>query len=250
MSCTTNFYKPLENQPTKEEVLAYCLKRCDDLIRFWTEYANGTARYKYSITYKKSVAKREAEAYTKLKQSYLDGTFTVDTELDCGDENAYRLISYNYDTGNKLYVGLSEIKKLYLRRLVGEIKECGFVKVEGSYEEGEFSIDEVDADYRRLCTEYDRIINGGDLNDSDIEYYSSKTKIINLFKRNGIYYKEVGQFYDAFRVLDYPEITLTSYDETIAYIESRKESVYTDDFTFDKLKQFFNEYPDGIISFC
>lgn len=77
----------------------------------------------------------------------------------------------------------------------------------------------------------------------------------------GNLYECSNSYHDIFRVHDYPDTILTSYDETINYIESRKQggddlSIYLENDTLEdypatkeRLKNIFEKYPETIITF-
>ena len=74
-------------------------------------------------------------------------------------------------------------------------------------------------------------------------------KRMNGFFVNGNYYVDSNEFHDVFRKYGYPETILTSYDETIKYIEDKKNECSTYEYTHIRLKEFWDKYPDGIITF-
>ncbi len=56
--------------------------------------------------------------------------------------------------------------------------------------------------------------------------------------------------HDLFRVPHYPDDKLGSYRETLSFIESNSKRVYfPDDLLEERLKEFWNKYPDGLITF-
>lgn len=80
--------------------------------------------------------------------------------------------------------------------------------------------------------------NSYEFDDGIIRYY------------NGKFYEHTKDSpYDLFRVGNYPEIVLTSYVDAIEYIKSLDDKVIVYDFTYEKLQEFFNTYPEGIIDF-
>ncbi len=64
---------------------------------------------------------------------------------------------------------------------------------------------------------------------------------------NEKYYQEVSEYYNTFRS-DYREENLFSLEETLDYI--KKNNCYITDIEIEQLKEFWNEYPDGLINFC
>ena len=111
-------------------------------------------------------------------------------------------------------------------------------------EEGEYSL-EFEKEYKRklaLFFRLKRIIKKG----------LCKKAVLNrlgyCFYNNTIY--ELCEFCDLFRVTGYPDITLTSYEETINFIDSYGLDLNKKhDVDYNKLKQFFIDYPTGIINF-
>lgn len=67
-----------------------------------------------------------------------------------------------------------------------------------------------------------------------------------LHYENGVLYEEIDEFHDLFRVGDYPETTLHSFEETTEFIENNKVK---GDIYWDELKKFWEKYPDGLITF-
>ena len=55
------------------------------------------------------------------------------------------------------------------------------------------------------------------------------------------------EFHDVFRIGGYPETILTSLDEALLFIENNNCQTYAN--TIDKLKEFFDKYPNGVIEF-
>lgn len=55
--------------------------------------------------------------------------------------------------------------------------------------------------------------------------------------------------HDMFRLGGYPEDVLTSFEETMKYIEERKDKMSFTDNWETKLKKFWDENPNGFIEF-
>lgn len=55
------------------------------------------------------------------------------------------------------------------------------------------------------------------------------------------------EYHDLFRIGGYPETLLHSYDETIKFIKENDCKTY--DYTNEKIKEFWNKYPNGVIDF-
>jgi len=71
-------------------------------------------------------------------------------------------------------------------------------------------------------------------------------------RNNSVYIKDKGSDLPntIFRVGNYPEDQLLSYEETINFINSHVVSFsYEKEMALDKLKQFWEKYPDGMICF-
>ena len=62
------------------------------------------------------------------------------------------------------------------------------------------------------------------------------------------FYMETG-FHDIFRKYGYPEDKLFSLQETLNYINNPENACVTYDKTFERLNEFWNKYPDGMIEF-
>lgn len=69
-------------------------------------------------------------------------------------------------------------------------------------------------------------------------HYDDKTKA---------YYEEVNYGNDLFRGLDYDAPNLYSRKETLNYIKNNKDKVI--DVNYDRIKEFWNKYKDGMIDF-
>lgn len=65
----------------------------------------------------------------------------------------------------------------------------------------------------------------------------------------GLYIEDTG-YHDVFRKYGYPEDKLFSLEETLEYINNPKnQCVLIPDYSIEQLKQFWNEYPEGMICF-
>lgn len=68
---------------------------------------------------------------------------------------------------------------------------------------------------------------------------------------NGAIYEDAG-YHDTFRVYDYPDDNLFSLEETLKFIEKYQNSdkvITVQKDTIERLKQFWDEHPDGCINF-
>lgn len=59
--------------------------------------------------------------------------------------------------------------------------------------------------------------------------------------------KKIEEFHDVFRVKNYPEDILTSLNQTLNFINNNECEIFED--THDKLKEFWDKYPNGLIYF-
>ena len=69
---------------------------------------------------------------------------------------------------------------------------------------------------------------------------------------NGLIYKPVRNFEDLFRN-PYSDVELLSFEDTIKFIEQNSDRVwfaYSAEITMQKLRQFWDENPNGMINFC
>jgi len=62
------------------------------------------------------------------------------------------------------------------------------------------------------------------------------------------FYMEIG-FHDTFRKYGYPEDRLFSLQETLDYINNPENDCTIYENTIERLKEFWNKYPDGMIEF-
>ena len=64
----------------------------------------------------------------------------------------------------------------------------------------------------------------------------------------GLYIDDTG-FHDVFRKYGYPDDKLFSLDETLSYINNPENNCEIYENTIERLKEFWNKYPDGMIMF-
>lgn len=62
-------------------------------------------------------------------------------------------------------------------------------------------------------------------------------------------FTDVDTPHDIFRIGNYPEIYLTSLSESLNFIEQNKEKIYFNDNWEEKLKEFWDKNPNGVIEF-
>lgn len=70
----------------------------------------------------------------------------------------------------------------------------------------------------------------------------------------GLFITDVSMTHNIFRIGGYPEDMLFSFEETIEFIEKNKEAISNyrgplQEDTIDRLKKFWEQYPDGMIDF-
>jgi len=95
-----------------------------------------------------------------------------------------------------------------------------------------------------------RMIEKGLCNCAVYNKYSNSTLGIGFYsKENSSYYDDVDEFHDVFRKYGYPSTNLYSYEETIKYIEDPKNECKIYEYTYKRLKEFWDKYPKGIINF-
>lgn len=63
------------------------------------------------------------------------------------------------------------------------------------------------------------------------------------------FYQEADGYHDLFRKYGYPEDMLFSYEDTMDYINNQDNECYTYESTELHLKEFWAEYPNGMIKF-
>jgi hypothetical protein len=61
--------------------------------------------------------------------------------------------------------------------------------------------------------------------------------------------ERIEEFHDVFRIYTYPSDLLCSFDETIQFIEENKDNCKIFEYTYNQLKKFWDEYPQGLICF-
>ena len=90
------------------------------------------------------------------------------------------------------------------------------------------------------------------LSDDEIfeNFVEMSLKVSRYVKGYGLFIGESGVLpHDLFRKHGYPEDTLHSLEETLAYISDPKNECKVYDHTNEYLEKFWNEYPDGMIDF-
>lgn len=65
---------------------------------------------------------------------------------------------------------------------------------------------------------------------------------------NGMFYKDAG-YHDCFRIGNYPDDELMSYDETIWFLNFHHDKITIYDNTYDQINKFWRENPNGLIEF-
>lgn len=63
------------------------------------------------------------------------------------------------------------------------------------------------------------------------------------------WYIQVDKYHDVFRKFGYPDDRLFSLEETLAYINDPANKCVVRDNTVERLQAFWEEYPDGMITF-
>lgn len=74
-------------------------------------------------------------------------------------------------------------------------------------------------------------------------------KELTIYIVNKRLFIEDTEFHDVFRKYGYPEDKLFSLEETLKYINDPEKNCTIYDNTIEKLKEFWNKYPDGMIKF-
>ena len=92
-----------------------------------------------------------------------------------------------------------------------------------------------------------RLIENGFCKEAIINRYCSFSND-HIEYYNGKFYKEIG-FHDMFRKYGYPNDKLFSLQETLDYINNPENKCTVYENTIERLKEFWNKYPDGMIDF-
>jgi len=71
-----------------------------------------------------------------------------------------------------------------------------------------------------------------------------------FLKEKNQYYVDTNDFHDVFRKYGYPVDYLFSYEDTIKYIENSENKCSIYDYTYKRLKEFWDKYPEGHIHFA
>lgn len=83
---------------------------------------------------------------------------------------------------------------------------------------------------------------------------------VHLDYHDGIFYQECDENYksinhDVFRVSDYPDVVLHSYDEYLEFVSNPKNGAQLNHFddtwegAHKQMKRFWDEFPDGVVDF-
>lgn len=161
----------------------------------------------------------------------------------------------------KIEVSYEETKTSLVKSLTENIKVCqewidnpngkDYLEIKDFYPEWTigFLWEQVDIDKRKLS-----IIEKGLCKEAVMNKYNSGLGVTRYIKGKGHY--QSLDFCDIFRIGNYPEDILFSFDETMDFIERNKENIYhyyynevqKKDYV-QQLKDYWNEYPDGMIIF-
>lgn len=81
------------------------------------------------------------------------------------------------------------------------------------------------------------------------DYYTSWSEDLIEYVEGKGFYVECGDFHDVFRRYGYPEDQLFSLEESLEYINSPINDCTVNVDTIERLKVFWDKYPDGLIEF-
>lgn len=79
--------------------------------------------------------------------------------------------------------------------------------------------------------------------------YTSWVNKLTVFIKEKEWYEDVDDFHDLFRKYGYPDDMLFSLEETLEYINDPKNECTVYEYTENRLKEFWEKYPDGMIQF-
>ena len=115
---------------------------------------------------------------------------------------------------------------------------------------------EIDDEYAKksitICERKIRMITNGLCKEAVRNKYCESLKSVTRYMTGKGFFISQGTTHDVFRKYGYPEDTLFSYEETINYIEDIKNECHlyiTLEETKEKLKNFWDMHPDGMIDF-
>ena len=80
-------------------------------------------------------------------------------------------------------------------------------------------------------------------------WFYKPTKQTTKVEHNGVYYEEVESYYDIFRIRSYPKKVLLSKEETLRYITNTEREIVMYEDSVDLLEEFWEKYPNGMITF-
>lgn len=81
------------------------------------------------------------------------------------------------------------------------------------------------------------------------DYYSSWSDGLTVYVDGKGFYVECGDFHDEFRKYGYPDDKLFSLRETLDYINNPQNECTVYENTIERLNEFWETYPDGLIEF-
>ena len=92
------------------------------------------------------------------------------------------------------------------------------------------------------------LVKNGLCREAVINKYCSFSKGISRYVKGKGIFMECG-YHDIFRKYGYPDDMLFSYDETLEYIDYPANDCQVYEGTLERLKEFWDKYPDGMIDF-
>ncbi len=155
----------------------------------------------------------------------------------------------------KWNVNIDEAKTKLLKIIDENIKSTERLMCSPTEEDKEFLSEHPEYEDCDLMGEVEELeklkSNIDNFSDDEIfeKFCEASLKVSRYVKGYGLFIYEDNMPHDLFRKYGYPDDTLHSLEETLAYIEDSKNECVVFEYTNEYLKKFWNEYPNGMIDF-
>jgi hypothetical protein len=155
----------------------------------------------------------------------------------------------------RVEVDFEEMKKLVLDnyqksvdrydRWISDPNDKDYLEMRSAYPE--WTLDLVEQ-WREVHIRQITMIRNGNCKEAVINKYCSFSKGVNRYIKGRGIFMECG-YHDIFRKYGYPDDVLFSYEETLDYIDYPPNECKLYDGSLERLKEFWDKHPDGMIDF-
>ena len=94
-----------------------------------------------------------------------------------------------------------------------------------------------------------RLVEGGYCKEAVMKKYNPNCYFSYLYISNKGMFVELSNYHDLFRIHNFPEDNLFSLEETYQFIETNKDLINYNNNWENRLIEFWDKYPDGMICF-